>query len=51
MVKELPKKPGIKLHSGAKTRQEDEKNRDVFIFRLEGDDAQVLDEVAARLEP
>lgn len=34
-----------------KTRGEEAKNREVFAFQIEGDDAQILDEVAARLEP
>lgn len=49
-VKELPKRPGVKLHFG-RENQEDAKNREMFEFRIEGDDAQILDEVAARLEP
>ncbi|HKS37117.1 MAG TPA: efflux RND transporter permease subunit [Verrucomicrobiae bacterium] len=51
LVKELPKKPGIKLHFGRENQAEDAKGREVFVFRLEGDDAGVLDDVVARLEP
>ena len=51
VVKAMPKKPGIKLHFGRENEAEREKSRDVFVFRLEGDDAQILDDVAARLEP
>jgi HAE1 family hydrophobic/amphiphilic exporter-1 len=51
LVKELPKKPGIKLHFGRENQAEEAKGREVFVFRLEGDDASVLDDVAARLEP
>ena len=50
-VKEMPKKPGIKLHFGRENEAEREKSREVFVFHLEGDDAHILDEVAARLEP
>jgi HAE1 family hydrophobic/amphiphilic exporter-1 len=51
VVKELPKKPGIKLHFGRENEGEEAKSKEVFEFRLEGDDAEILDEVAARLEP
>lgn len=51
IVKELPKKPGVKLHFGRENQAEDAKGREVFVFRLEGDDAGVLDDVVARLEP
>jgi hydrophobic/amphiphilic exporter-1 (mainly G- bacteria), HAE1 family len=51
IVKELPRKPGVKLHFGRENQAEDAKGREVFVFRLEGDDAGVLDEVVARLEP
>jgi HAE1 family hydrophobic/amphiphilic exporter-1 len=50
LVKELPQRPGIKLNFG-RENQEDAKGREIFEFRLEGDDAQILDEVAGRLEP
>src|SRR6185503_15808949 len=51
VVKELPKRPGIKLHYGRENESEDAKSQEVFAFRIEGDDAQILDEVATRLEP
>jgi HAE1 family hydrophobic/amphiphilic exporter-1 len=51
VVKALPKKPGIKLHFGRDNESEEAKSQEVFMFRLEGDDAQILDEVAGRLEP
>ena len=51
VVKAMPKKPGIKLHFGRENEAERERSRDAFVFRLEGDDAQILEEVAARLEP
>jgi HAE1 family hydrophobic/amphiphilic exporter-1 len=51
LVKALPRRPGIKLHFGRENQAEDAKGREVFVFRLEGDDAGVLDEVVARLEP
>jgi HAE1 family hydrophobic/amphiphilic exporter-1 len=51
VVKELPKKPGFKVHFGRENEGEEAKNREVFTFRLEGDDAMVLDEIASRLEP
>jgi HAE1 family hydrophobic/amphiphilic exporter-1 len=51
VVKELPQRPGIKLHYGRENESEDAKNKEVFAFRIEGDDAHILDEVASRLEP
>jgi len=51
VVKAMPKKPGIKLHFGRDNESEQAKSQEVFMFRLEGDDAQILDEVAGRLEP
>jgi len=51
IIKELPKKPGIKLQFGRENQAEEAKGREIFLFRLEGDDAAILDEVAARLEP
>jgi len=51
LVKELPKRPGIKLHFGRDNDGDDAKTSEIFAFRLEGDDAQILDEVADRLEP
>jgi len=50
LVKELPRRPGIKLHFG-RENQEDAKKQELFEFRIEGDDAQILDEVVARIEP
>lgn len=51
LIKELPKKPGVKLHVGQENRAEEAKGSEVFLFRLEGDDAEVLEAVAAQLEP
>jgi HAE1 family hydrophobic/amphiphilic exporter-1 len=51
VVKELPKKPGIKLHYGRENEAEEAKGRETFLFRIEGDDAAILDEIADRLEP
>lgn len=51
LVQALPKKPGIKLHYGRENEAQDAKGRDTLVWRLEGDDASVLEEVAARLEP
>jgi multidrug efflux pump subunit AcrB len=48
LVKELPKRPGIKLHFG-RENQEDAKNQETFEFRIEGM-TRILDQVAARLE-
>ena len=50
IVKELPKRPGIKIHFG-RDNQEDGKNQEIFEFKLEGDDARILDEVVTRIEP
>jgi HAE1 family hydrophobic/amphiphilic exporter-1 len=41
----------VKLHFGRENEAQDAKSRELFVFRLEGDDAQILDEVADRLEP
>lgn len=51
LLKELPKKPGVTLRFGRENLAEEAKGREIFLFRLEGDDATILDEVAARLEP
>lgn len=50
-LKELPPRPGVKLHFGRENQAEEAKGREVFQFRLEGDDAAILEEVAARIEP
>ena len=41
----------MKLHFGRENQAEEAKGREVFQFRLEGDDAAILEEVAARIEP
>ena len=46
ILKALPKKPGIQVYYGSENRNEDAKGEEVFVFRLEGDDPVVLDEVA-----
>jgi hydrophobic/amphiphilic exporter-1 (mainly G- bacteria), HAE1 family len=51
IVKELEKKPGIKLHFGRENEAQEARNQETFAFRLEGDDAQIIDQVAHRLEP
>jgi HAE1 family hydrophobic/amphiphilic exporter-1 len=50
-LKELPKKPGIKLRFGRENEAQEAKSRESFVLHLEGDDAGILDEVAERLEP
>jgi hydrophobic/amphiphilic exporter-1 (mainly G- bacteria), HAE1 family len=50
LSKELPVRPGVKLHFGRENQTEDAKGKENFVLRLEGDDAGVVDEVAARLE-
>ncbi|NWF86158.1 MAG: efflux RND transporter permease subunit [Bryobacteraceae bacterium] len=51
LLKELPRKPGMKLFTGRENRAEETKGQEVFVFQLEGDEAAILDEVAERLEP
>ena len=51
LLAEFPKKPGLKLFTGQEKRGEETKERDVFVFQFEGDDAALLDDVAERLEP
>ncbi|MEW6159916.1 MAG: efflux RND transporter permease subunit [Verrucomicrobiota bacterium] len=51
LVKDLPKKPGVKLHFGRENQAEEAKGREVFVFQLEGDDAGILEGVVTRLEP
>lgn len=51
LLAELPKKPGIKLRYGRENEAEDAKGKDVYVMRLEGDDAAVLDQIAGELEP
>lgn len=50
LLAELPEKPGIKLHFGRENEAEDAKGAEVFVFRLEGDDAGILADVATQLE-
>jgi hydrophobic/amphiphilic exporter-1 (mainly G- bacteria), HAE1 family len=50
LAKALPEKPGIKLHYGRENQAEEAKGREVFVFRLEGDNPTAVDEVAALLE-
>jgi HAE1 family hydrophobic/amphiphilic exporter-1 len=50
LAKELPVKPGIKLHFGRENQAEDAKGRENFVLRLEGDEAEVIDDIATRLE-
>ncbi len=51
LLAELPQKPGIKLRYGRENQTEDAQGRDVFVIRLEGDDALVLEALAEELEP
>lgn len=51
LLADLPKKPGIKLRYGRESESEDAKGKDVYVMRLEGDDAAVLDQIAEELEP
>jgi len=51
IMKDLPKKPGIKLFYGQENRAEEAKGREVFSFQLEGDDAGILEVIARDLEP
>ncbi|MBM3880711.1 MAG: efflux RND transporter permease subunit [Verrucomicrobia bacterium] len=51
LLEELPQRPGLKLYYGRENQAEEAKGKEVFVLRLEGDDAALLDEVAERLEP
>lgn len=51
LLKEIPSKPGIKLFFGRENRAEDAQDVATFIFRIEGDDPDVLDDVADSLRP
>ncbi len=51
LLADLPKKPGIKLRYGRENESQDAKGKDVYVMRLEGDDAAVLDDIAEALEP
>lgn len=51
LLKDLPMKPGVKLHYGRENQSEDAKGQDVFVMRLEGEDASVLEKLATDLEP
>ncbi|MDA1275421.1 MAG: efflux RND transporter permease subunit [Verrucomicrobia bacterium] len=51
LLKELPSKPGIKLFFGRENNAEEAKDVTTFVFRIEGDDPIVLDEVADQLRP
>lgn len=51
ILKDLPKRPGLKVFYGRENQSEEAKGGEVFALRLEGDDARVLEEVALNLEP
>lgn len=51
VLESLPKWPGMKIRYGEENRNEEAKGEEVFAFRLEGDDAAVLEQVALSLEP
>ncbi len=51
LLKDLPKKPGIRIFQGDENRAEEAKGKAVFGVYLEGDDARELESVAERLEP
>jgi HAE1 family hydrophobic/amphiphilic exporter-1 len=51
LLKEFPRRPGIKIFYGRENQAEEAKGREIFVLRLEGDDATVLEEVGDRLEP
>jgi hydrophobic/amphiphilic exporter-1 (mainly G- bacteria), HAE1 family len=50
IAKALPEKPGAKVRHGRENQAQDAKGRESYVFRIEGDDAGVLDEIAAQLE-
>jgi HAE1 family hydrophobic/amphiphilic exporter-1 len=47
----LPQRPGLKFYYGRENRNEEARGNEVYAFRLEGDDAALLEEVARNLEP
>lgn len=51
LMKDLPKKPGIRVFQGEENRAEDAKGRATFGVYLEGDDAAELETLAANIEP
>lgn len=51
LLKELPQKPGVKLYYRQENQSQEAEGKDVFVVRLEGDDAVLLDELAEDLEP
>ncbi|MCC6233103.1 MAG: efflux RND transporter permease subunit, partial [Verrucomicrobiales bacterium] len=51
LLKEFPKKPGIRIFQGEENRAEESKGRTVFVVHLEGDDSTELEDVAGRIEP
>lgn len=51
VLKQIPKKPGIRVFQGEENRAEDAKGKAVFGMHLEGDDAAELEKVAEQIEP
>ncbi len=51
ILDDLPKKPGIKLRYGRENDREEAKGKEIYVMRLEGDDAAVLEQIANDLEP
>lgn len=51
ILEDLPRKPGIKLQYGRENEREEAKGKEVYVMRLEGDDARLLEELADKLEP
>jgi len=50
-VKALPKRPGLRLYYGQENRNREAKGKEVFTVRLEGEDPELLDDVAGQIEP
>ena len=51
LLDKLPQKPGIKLFYGRESQMRESTNKDNYVFNLEGDDPDILDNVAEQLEP
>ncbi len=47
----LPQPPGVKLETGRESQVEEAKGKSVYVVRLEGEDANQLNELAEELEP
>jgi HAE1 family hydrophobic/amphiphilic exporter-1 len=51
VMKDLPKRAGVKLRTGRESETEEATGKAVHVIHLEGDDAGILDQVAEDMEP